>query len=361
MAVFLMTGGGTGGHVIPAIAVARELRRRGHSPFFIGTRQGLESRLVPKEGMPLEFIEIGGLKRVGMRQTVRTMWQLPAAILRSMRFIRTYKPVATFSMGGYVAGPVALASWAMRVPIVVMEPNAMPGFVNRRIGKIAKRALLTFVEAKQFFPEERVEMTGLPVRPEFFTLPVKERGGELTVLVTGGSRGSHRINEAGRLSWTMFQTRAVRWIHQAGSDDHGYLRDAFTAMGMRGEVVPFIDDMPRAYAQSDLVICRAGAGTVSELAAAGKPSILIPFPFAADQHQLRNAEAMSNGGAARLIRDAELTGTLLWKEILALADAPGMLEQMGARARSFARPGAAERAADILEEEAAADGRRKAG
>jgi hypothetical protein len=184
---FLMTGGGTGGHVIPAIAVARELRRRGHSAFFLGTREGLESKLVPPESFPIEYISIGGLKRVGLRQTVRTMLLLPAAVMKSMLLIHKYKPAAVFSMGGYVSGPATIAAWLMARPVVLMEPNAMPGMANRYMAKLARRALLSFPEARQFFPPGRVEMTGLPVRAEFFALPSRPPSGTLTVLVTGGS------------------------------------------------------------------------------------------------------------------------------------------------------------------------------
>ncbi|HUQ95598.1 MAG TPA: undecaprenyldiphospho-muramoylpentapeptide beta-N-acetylglucosaminyltransferase [Bryobacteraceae bacterium] len=352
---FLMTGGGTGGHVIPAIAVARELRRRGHSPFFVGTREGLESKLVPPENMPLEFITIGGLKRVGLRQTLRTLWRLPAAILRAMMLIRRYRPAAVFSMGGYVAGPPTIAAWLMRRPVVLMEPNAMPGMANRYMARLAARACLSFPEAKQYFPAERVEMTGLPVRAEFFSIARKAVSLKLTVLVTGGSRGSRRLNEAGKASWAIFQAQrlSIRWIHQTGSQDYAEMAAAFTASGSEGQVVPFLENMPEAFAQSDLIVCRSGAGAVAELAAAGKPSILVPFPFAADQHQLHNAEAMSKAGAARLILDHELTGEELFHAIQAIASDAGRLERMGEAAKQFARPSAAARTVEILEEEAA--------
>ncbi|MBL8221039.1 MAG: glycosyltransferase, partial [Bryobacterales bacterium] len=161
---FLLTGGGTGGHVIPAIAVARELRRRGHHPFFVGTKEGMESKLVPKESFPIEYVEIGGLKRVGWKQTLRTVLQLPLAVWKALRIVMKHQPAAVFSMGGYVAGPATIAAWLLRCPIVLMEPNAMPGMANRYAGKLASRALLSFEEAKAFFPARKVEMTGLPVR-----------------------------------------------------------------------------------------------------------------------------------------------------------------------------------------------------
>ncbi|MBI3680019.1 MAG: undecaprenyldiphospho-muramoylpentapeptide beta-N-acetylglucosaminyltransferase [Acidobacteria bacterium] len=351
---FLMAGGGTGGHVIPAIAVARELRRRGHRPFFIGTREGLESKLVPPENFPIEYIEIGGLKGVGWRRTLRTLWQLPLAVGKAAGLIRRYQAVAVFSMGGYVAGPATLAAGLLGKPVVLMEPNAMPGLVNRWIGRIARRALLSFPEAGRFFPPGRIEMTGLPVRAEFFALAKKPRQQKLTVLVTGGSRGSRRLNEAGRASWPLFQQSRfpVRWIHQTGSQAFTEMAAAFQASGLEGLVAVFIEDMPKAFAEADVVVCRSGAGTVAELAAAGRPSILVPFPYAADQHQLRNAEAMARAGAARLILDQELTGEELFHTIAEMASAPGLLERMAEAARQFARPGAAQRAAEALEETA---------
>jgi UDP-N-acetylglucosamine--N-acetylmuramyl-(pentapeptide) pyrophosphoryl-undecaprenol N-acetylglucosamine transferase len=352
---FLMAGGGTGGHVIPAIAVARELQRRGHRPFFIGTREGLEGKLVPKENFPMEYVDIGGLKRVGFRQTIRTLIQLPVGIWKSMGYIRKYRPAAVFSMGGYVAGPATLGAWLMGVPIVLMEPNAVPGMVNRYIGKVARRALLSFPDSANYFPRTPVEMTGLPVRAEFFNLPRKEPGAKVTVLLTGGSRGSRKLNQAAQQSWAVFRQNGfpVRWIHQTGSQDFAEIKSAFEQAGCEGQVVPFLENMPQAFSQADIVICRSGAGAVSELAAAGKPSILVPFPFAADHHQLKNAEVLAKAGAARLILDNECTGAELFHNVQQMATVPGLLDRMSQAARKFAYPNAAARAAQVLEEEAA--------
>ncbi len=354
MAAILMAGGGTGGHVFPALAVARELERRGHAPFFIGTRQGLEARLVPAGGYPIEFIEIGGLKRVGARRAARTLVQLPLAVWRSLRILGRRRPAACFSLGGYVAGPSTLAARARGLPIVLLEPNAMPGVANRWIGRFAARALVTFAEAAAYFPSGRTTLTGLPVREEFFQLPPKPREDALGVLVTGGSRGSRTLNLAARACWPLLAARGprVRWIHQSGEEDYVEMARAFAASGLDGRVVAFLDDMPRAFAAADLVVSRAGAGAVAELAAAGKPSLLVPFPFAADDHQSRNAEAMVRAGAARLAPDRELTGERLAGEIAGLADEPGALKRMGQAARSLARPGAAQTIADAVEQAA---------
>ncbi|HUE22172.1 MAG TPA: undecaprenyldiphospho-muramoylpentapeptide beta-N-acetylglucosaminyltransferase [Bryobacteraceae bacterium] len=353
---FLFAGGGTGGHVIPALAVARELRHRGHSAFFVGTERGLESQLVPDEGFPLELIQIGGLKRVGLRQTAATLMQLPVSTLYARRLLKDRSVAAVFSMGGYVAGPPVLAALVRRVPVVVMEPNALPGFTNRRIARYVRRALISFPETARYFPYGRTELTGLPVRDEFFSIPPKAPGATFTVLITGGSQGSRTLNQAARQSWPLFRAAAlpVRIVHQSGPADCDELRAAFSESGIEGEVLPFIADMPAAFAEADLVVCRSGAGAVAELAAAGKPAILAPFPFAADQHQLRNAQALVRAGAARLVEDREMTGAKLFETVARLAADDVGLARMGAAARSLAHPGAARRAADVLEEVARA-------
>jgi UDP-N-acetylglucosamine--N-acetylmuramyl-(pentapeptide) pyrophosphoryl-undecaprenol N-acetylglucosamine transferase len=351
---FLMAGGGTGGHVIPALAVGRELRRRGREVFFVGTAHGMEARLVPAEGFELKRIDIGGLNRVSLRRKVATLFRLPFTTFACRKFVR--QAAAVFSMGGYVAGPPVMAALLAGVPVVVMEPNAMPGFTNRVIGRFVARALISFPETAAHFAAGRTETTGLPVREEFFRIPPRPAGGVLNILITGGSQGSRTLNRAARESWPLFRRAAyrVRIVHQSGPSGLADLQSAFAQSGLAGEIVPFITDMPAAFAQADLVVSRSGAGAVSELAAAGRPSILVPFPFAADDHQTRNAEAMERGGAARLVRDAGMHGESLFAAVSELYGAPGVLDGMAAAARRFAHPGSARRAADILEEVARA-------
>lgn len=338
--------------MIPAIAVARELAARGNRPVFIGTGSGFEAKLVPASGFPLERIEIGGLKRVGAVQTFRTLAQLPRSIARVVELLNEYQPAAIFSMGGYVAGPVMLAGLWKRAPMVVMEPNAMPGFTTRRMARFMARALLSFPQAERYFPEGRTELTGLPVRAEFFALKPKPFGDKLTVLITGGSRGSRTLNEAARAAWPRFRDGSfwVELLHQTGSEAHAGLAHEFAESGLPGEVMPFIADMPQAFARADLIVCRSGAGAVAEVMAAGKPSILVPFPYAADQHQLRNAEALARSGAAKLVLDKDMDGRRLFEEVEKLANNPERLHIMGRRAREMAHPNAARRAAEILEE-----------
>lgn len=348
-ATFVMAGGGSGGHVIPALAVARELRTRGHAVSFIGTRRGMEAKLVPPESFPIEWIEIGGLKRVGLRKTLTTLAELPVSVWQASRMLDRAAPAAVFSTGGYVAGPVLLAALWKRVPVVVMEPNAVPGFTHRRLARFVSRALVSFPETVRWFPKGRAEITGMPVREEFFSVLPKARGSTLTVLITGGSQGSRTLNRAAEESWVLWKKDAVRLIHQTGVSAYDELAPRFRASGVQGEMRAFLDDMPRAFSEADVVVSRAGMGAVSELAAAGKASILVPLPTASDQHQLRNAEAMEKAGAARLVVDQEMTGERLVKEVMQLAAESGRLKEMGKAAKAFARPGAARRAAEILE------------
>jgi UDP-N-acetylglucosamine--N-acetylmuramyl-(pentapeptide) pyrophosphoryl-undecaprenol N-acetylglucosamine transferase len=346
---FVMAGGGTGGHVIPALAVARELRARGHSAHFIGTRSGIEATLVPAADFPIDWIEIGGLNRVGFRRMVTSLAELPVSVMVAARLLDRVEPVtAVFSMGGYVAGPVLIAALWKRLPVVVMEPNAIPGFTHRKLSPYVARALVSFEETIRYFPKGRAELTGRPVPGEFFAIKPKARTEVLTVLITGGSQGSRTLNRAAEESWPLWKKDSVRLIHQTGERAYSDLAPKFRGSGIAGEISAFLDDMPRAFAEADLIVSRSG-GTVSEIAAAGKPSILVPLPTAADQHQLRNAQAFEKAGAARLVLDAEMTGERLVEEVMRLAGEPGLLEKMGGAARAMARPGAAQRAADVLE------------
>jgi UDP-N-acetylglucosamine--N-acetylmuramyl-(pentapeptide) pyrophosphoryl-undecaprenol N-acetylglucosamine transferase len=346
---FVMAGGGSGGHVVPALAVARELRADGHHCVFVGVRRGMEAKLVPAEGFPIEWIETGALKRVGWRQTLATLAGLPGSVWQAARILDRVRPHAIFSMGGYVAGPVLLAALWKRIPVAMMEPNAVPGFTHRHLARYAARALVSFEETARRFPRGRTEVTGLPIREEFFAVPAKRPVAAVTVLITGGSQGSRTLNRAAEESWPLWKKGSVRLLHQTGAGMYEELAARFRESGVEGEISPFLSDMPRAFAEADIVVSRAGMGAVSELAAAGKPSILVPFPGASDDHQLHNARAMEKAGAARLIIDAEMTGPRLVKEVSQLAAHPVALEEMGAAARAFAKPGAARRAADILE------------
>ena len=349
----VLTGGGTGGHVFPTLAVGRVLRDRGHRLLYIGTREGIESRLVPEAQIDMAFIRIAGLNRVGVKTQLLTAALLPAAIRSAWFILRKFRAQAVFSMGGFVAGPVMLAAALARIPFVIMEPNAAPGFANRRMARRAARVLLGFGGGAPWSPPDRTEVTGLPVRSEFFQVAAHAKhDGLFTLLITGGSRGARTLNRAARESWPLFRAAhtPIQILHQTGANEHEALAAAFKASGLAGEVKPFIEDMPNAFAQSDLVLGRAGAGAVSEIAAAQMPSILVPLPFAADDHQRKNAEALVHAKAARLVLDKDLTGQRLFQEVESLRTDPTQLTEMRENLQPFAHPNAANRAASILEQ-----------
>jgi UDP-N-acetylglucosamine--N-acetylmuramyl-(pentapeptide) pyrophosphoryl-undecaprenol N-acetylglucosamine transferase len=353
-ASFLIAAGGTGGHVIPGLQIARELRRRGHDCRFVGTARGLESRLVPKEGFPLELLPAGALNRVSIRRQIETMLRLPQALWEAGRLIERLRPAAVLSLGGYAAGPVLVASILREIPVAVVEPNAKPGLAHRLAGPFVARALLGFPRGEHYFREGRSEFSGIPVREEFFQIPAKPHGRQFTVLITGGSQGSQRLNRAALEAVEHWSTKnrlqELKFLHQTGSKEYNGVQSAYALYRANAQVVPFFDEMPQAFAEADLVICRSGASAVGELAAAGKASILIPYPFSADDHQVRNAEAMQAAGGARLVLDSDWNGPRMVEEIERLLDSPATLEQMEQAARTLARPGAAALAADRLEE-----------
>lgn len=351
---FVMAGGGTGGHVVPALAVARELTTAGHSVLFVGTRRGAEAVLVPRAGFQIEWIEIGGLQRVGWRKALTSLWQLPWSVARSLRILTRHSAAAVFSMGGYVAAPVMLAAILTRTPIVVMEPNAMPGLVTRKLAGYVRKALVSWPETVKWFPAGRVEVTGLPVRAEFFEIGERNPGNVFNVLVTGGSRGAAALNRASRECWPLIRERGlpVRFVLQSGPAEYEPLAREFNLQGLDGEVVPFIHDMPAAYACADIIVSRSGAGAVAEIAAAGKAAILVPFPYATDDHQSRNAEELAKIGGARILPEPELSGERLFQILADLTRRPAELQAMGRAARRAGRRGAAAVAARHLLEEA---------
>lgn len=346
---FVMAGGGTGGHVLPGLAVARELRERGYEVVFVGTSRGLEARLAPEAGFPLLLVRVGALKRVSWAERLRTAMALPASFVEAGAILDRTRPRAVFSMGGYASGPVTLMALLKDIPVVVMEPNAMPGLAHRLIGPFVRRALLGFEQGGRFFPPGRWEAIGIPIGEAFFRVPPKPHAAPYTVLITGGSQGAHRLNIAGPECFKLVEPGRVVFLHQTGETEYDEVCSRYRELGGTVEVAPFLRDMPGAFARADVVVCRAGASTVAELCAAGRAALLVPFPYAADRHQLRNAEALQAAGAARLVEDRDLTGERLWAELRALLEEPGRLEAMETAARGMARPGAARRAADVLE------------
>ena len=342
-----MAGGGTGGHVIPALAIAQELRARYAAEVrFVGTARGLENKLVPAAGFELALIEVGALKNVGWTTRLSTLWQLPGAVLRSRRIIREFRPDVVIGVGGYASGPAVLAAEMAGVPTLLFEPNRVPGFANRVVARWASAAAVQFEETRHFF--RNAELTGVPVRKEFFSITPRPADAPLTLLVFGGSQGAAALNRVMMESVAALQQAGWRLIHQTGARDYNQVQDAYQQSGISAEVTPFIDRMPEAFARADLLLCRAGAATVAEVAAAGKPAILVPFPRAADDHQRRNAEALAEAGAAMLIPEAELTSERLVETVGALLAGRNRFQEMSAAARTLAHPNAAQDIAGMV-------------
>ena len=341
----LIAGGGTGGHVIPALAIARELKLRcGAEILFVGTARGIENRLVPAAGFGLMLIKVGALKNVSAWTRLRTLLGLPKAILAARKIIRVFAPDVVVGVGGYASGPAMAAAILAKIPTLAFEPNLVPGFANRMVGHRVSAAAVHFEETKKFF--RNAQVVGVPVRAEFFATTGKRAPANLprlTILIFGGSQGAHAINSTmtGAASELVRQIPGLHFIHQTGERDYNDVQAAYAGAGISAEVSAFIDDMPRAFSEADLVVCRSGASTVAEVTAAGKPAIFVPFPQAADDHQRRNAEAIVAGGAAVLIPQAELTPQRLVKTLTDLLGDPQRLREMSERARKLAHVEAA--------------------
>jgi UDP-N-acetylglucosamine--N-acetylmuramyl-(pentapeptide) pyrophosphoryl-undecaprenol N-acetylglucosamine transferase len=337
----ILAGGGTGGHVIPALAIAAELKRiYAAEVLFIGTARGIENRLVPAAGYPLQLVRVGALKNVSLRMRAKTAFNLPRAVWDAGRMLNEFAPDVVIGVGGYASGPAMLAAVVKHIPTVAFEPNVVPGFANRVVAKFVSGAAVHFEETAKYF--RRAEVTGVPVRPAFFEIPPK-RGGVPTVLVFGGSQGAHAINEAmiRCLPELRRQLPEIYIIHQTGERDYKDAVAAYASLGESAEVFKFIEDMPAAFARADLVVCRSGASTVAEITAAGKPAIFVPFPRAADDHQRINAEALAREGAAVVVEESKLEGVWLAETISALLSDVERLAQMSEAARELAHPNAA--------------------
>ncbi len=358
----VIAGGGTGGHVIPALAIAQQLKKQfAAEVLFIGTARGIETRLVPQAGFPLELIKVGALKNVSLLTRARTMFDLPRALWTSGRMLSDFDPDVVIGVGGYASGPAMLAAIRRRIPTLAFEPNVVPGFANRLIARWVSAAAVHFEETCEYFPNCRV--TGVPVRQAFFEIqspPLLAR--RPTLLVFGGSQGARAINQAMIESLGGLKQRipGIHIIHQTGQRDYETVLAAYQRFGMTttgeapvaafGEVHKFIDDMPGTFARADLLVCRSGASTVGEITAAGKPAIFVPFPRAADDHQNVNARALERAGAAVVVEESNLGAAYLVDTIFALLADPNRLQSMSAAAKSLAHPKALDEIAAMVKQ-----------
>jgi len=365
----LIAGGGTGGHVFPALAVAREWLGRRHPGaresvpaesregdegerrvVFVGTERGMEARLVPQTGLPLELIRVAGLKGIGGARLLRNAAMLPAGLWDSEKILTRHRFNVAFGVGGYASGPMMLLAAFHRIPTVVFEPNVEPGFTNRVLAGVATRVAVAHQETAARFGSKAV-VTGCPVRPEFFRVPPKKHEEPFTILITGGSRGALPINQAviGAVDMLAARKKQLFIVHQTGERDYNAVRVAYARRELTAEVLPFIENMAERFAQADLIVCRSGAITVAEVSAAGRAAIFIPFGAATDAHQTRNAASLQDAGAARLLPQSELTPERLTTEIFSLLDQPRRIAEMEERVRSLAKPRAVEDLVDLLE------------
>ena len=347
----LIAGGGTGGHIMPALAVADALQKQYHTELlFVGTARGLESRLVPQAGHRLELIQVGQLKNVSLLIRLRTLLDLPMSVLHCRKLLQQFRPDVVIGVGGYASGPAMIAAILARIPTLAVEPNAFPGLANRLVGKNVSAAAVNFDPALKYF--RNAQVTGIPVRSEFFQLQPRPENAPPHLLIFGGSQGARVLNQ------TMPQIVArlldaipgLTILHQAGARHAEQTQAAYAASGAdpsRWQVHAFLDDMARRFEAADLVLSRSGASTVAEEMAAGKPALLVPFPGAADDHQRKNAEVMAGAGAATLLIESEMTPERLLGSLTAMLGDRAELLAMGERARTLAHPDAARRIAAI--------------
>ncbi len=362
----IVAGGGTGGHLFPGLAVAEAMIAQGDvsvtdarvtdaNVLFVGSAYGIEASAVPRTRFAFQPLAIRGVRGRGVRGVLEFVWQLPPALLESWRVIGRFQPALVLGLGGYSSVPIVLAAWLRRVPSVLMEQNAHPGMANRALAYLARRVCTTFADSARFFPAGKTVQTGNPVRQ--LSIAKKDASNHFTIFVFGGSQGARAINWAVVDAATVLRARLPRMqlIHQTGPADLEWVQRRYAEGGVDAEVHPFVHDMGDAYGRADLVICRAGASTLAELTALGKPSILIPYPYAADDHQRANAEILVRHGAAEMILDAQLTGAVLAERVLALAADRARLRAMGAAASALAVPDAAQRVVavcrQVVEEE----------
>lgn len=347
----LILAGGTGGHVYPALAVAEQLRHQGWQVVWLGTRRGLEARVVPRHDIDIRFVWISGLRGKGWLSWLLAPFKILVALTQCLAIVRQVRPQAVLGMGGFVAGPGALAAWILGKPLLIHEQNAIPGLTNRLLAPLAKEVMEAFPGS--FPPRRKAHHTGNPVRQAIVDLPppkqrlVNRAHDPLRLLVLGGSQGARTLNTVVPEALAALESaRSVQVWHQVGPDQLQSTRQRYRVAAVAAaELTPFIEDMAAAYAWADVVLCRAGAMTIAELAAAGAASILVPFPFAVDDHQTANARYLAERGAAILVPQPDLTGARLRSLLGELGRARGRLLEMAERARRLAIPDATLRVA----------------
>ena len=344
----ILAGGGTGGHLFPGVAVAREFQRRDAMTeiMFVGTERGIEARVLPHEGFRLETIDVKGLKGRGVRGLLDAVYGIPAGLLQSLGIVKRFRPDCILGLGGYASGPLLLAAKLRGIRCAIMEQNLQPGFTNKMLARFVDKIFTSYRETASYLPSKNVLETGNPVRWQ--RLPDAPKDEKFTLLIFGGSAGAHRINMAvlDALEQMTELASQLRIVHQTGAADFSAISKAYQALPFDAEALPFIDRMDDAYARADLVLCRAGATTVAELTAFGKAAILIPYPYAIYDHQRWNAQALADKGAAEVILDQELNGAELALRLRDYLADRKKIEAMARAALAMGRPEAAARIVD---------------
>lgn len=351
----MIAGGGTGGHVFPALAIAQEWLSRDErrEVVLVGTARGIEAKLVPAAGLPLETLRVAGLKGIGGMKFVRNVAMLGPAFWDAAQILRRHKISAAFGVGGYAAGPMMLMAALRRIPAVIFEPNAEAGFTNRVLAHLVTQVATAYdAPAKRW--GAKAKLTGCPVRREFFEIPAAAPHKPIRLLITGGSQGALPINRTviDALDLLASRKNELAIVHQTGERDYNAVRVAYARREIFAEVAPFLTNMPERFSRSDVIVCRSGAITVAEVAAAGRAAIFIPFGASTDSHQLRNAQEMVRAGAGRLIPEPQLTPQRLAQEIFSLLDQPGQIIELSASARRLSRPNAARDIVNLIEQAA---------
>jgi UDP-N-acetylglucosamine--N-acetylmuramyl-(pentapeptide) pyrophosphoryl-undecaprenol N-acetylglucosamine transferase len=356
----VIAGGGTGGHLFPGIAVAEEFlaREKGNETLFVGSEHGIEARLLPRLGLRHELIAASGIRGKGGLSRIKGVIKLLCGYAQARRILKGFRPDRVLGVGGYASGPVVMAAKGLGFRCFIHEQNAIPGFTNKTLARFSDRVFISLEESAEFFPRGKTLLTGNPIRKEILAAfakggnppalsgtPLFKRGegGDFRILVFGGSAGAHsiNINVVAALPFLSRLRERLAIVHQTGENDLAEVREAYRREGFRGEAVPFIDNMAGAYHDADLVVCRAGATTVAEVTACGKACVFIPYPYAVDDHQRRNAEALLKKGAGFMILDRELSGERLARLVTELMENPERIAAAGRNAKNLARPDAA--------------------
>jgi UDP-N-acetylglucosamine--N-acetylmuramyl-(pentapeptide) pyrophosphoryl-undecaprenol N-acetylglucosamine transferase len=346
----IIAGGGTGGHVFPAISIADEISERNNNDeiLFVGTQKGMENDLLQKQGYKIKHISSRGFVGRGFLKTIVAFFYALKGVFDSILIIRKFNPDVALGVGGYVSGPFLLAAYLVGKPTAICEQNTVPGVTNRILGKLVKKIFASYDSSVQYFPSKKVLITGNPIRKDILKNSDKTRKSDtISVLIFGGSQEAYSLNRAVPEAFSQIDHNNISIIHQTGKKDFDYVNDLYSNSGVDAEVLTFIDDMALAYGKSDLVIGRAGAGTIAEITALGKPSILVPFPYAAHNHQFENARILEQQGASVLIEDKDATAEKLANTLTNLLD-KDKLDTMSTNARKLGRPEASKEIVDEL-------------